>query len=230
MGSLLRFFHIVDATPIWMWLLATALAVYGVAVVWMDPPGADSALGALLLWQMLSASRGFAGPASAGHFDPILIRERRWRIAIAHFAHSTGPVITVWALVAVTELLMGVARPLALEPGRLAALAFVSAGAWALSLGTTRLVSGALWIGALVALAVTPIGLNAYASMTQRAAGPAQWLYALLLSMACPFLMIDVALPMREGVTAGLAIGAVVMTSAGMAFILRRNYPLEASS
>lgn len=230
MVPLLRFFHTVDAAPIWVWMITTTLAVYGVAVLGMDPQGADSALGALLLWQMLSASRGFAGPASAGHFDPILIRERRWRIALAHLAHSTGAVIAVWALVAVTELLTGVGRPLALEPGRLAALAFVSAGAWAVSLGTTRLVSGALWIGALVALAVTPLGLSSYASMTQRAAGPAQWLHALLLSMACPFLMIDVALPMREGVAAGLALGAALMASAGTAFIVRRDYPLEPSS
>lgn len=230
MRSLLRFLRVVDAAPIWMWVLTTTLAVYGLAVVWMDPPGADSALGALLMWQMLSASRGFAGPASAGHFDPILTRESRWRIAAAHLVHSTGAVIVVWAIVAVAELTVGIARPLALEPGRLAALAFVSAGAWALSLGTARLVSGALWIGGLLALAVTPLGLSTYTSMSQRAAGPAQWLHALLLSMACPFLMIDVSLPMRDGVAAGLAVGAVVLTSAGMSFIVRRNYPLEPSS
>lgn len=230
MGTILRFFHVVDSAPIWTRVLTATLALYGAAVVWMDPSGADSALAALLLWQMLSASRGFAGLASAGHFDAILTRERRWRIALAHLAHSTGAVITVWAFVAMTEFLMGIVRPLAFEPGRLAALAFVSAGAWAFSLGTTRLVSGALWIGALLALAVTPIGLNTYTSMTQRAAGPAQWLHALLLSMACPFLMIDVALPMRDGVAAGLGVGALVMTAAGMAFIVRRNYPLEPSS
>lgn len=230
MGRVLRFFRVVDAAPIWIWVPTTALAAYGVAVVWMDPPGADSALGALLLWQMLAASRGFAGPASAGHFDPILIREKRGRVALAHFVHSTGAVLVVWAVVAVAELLMGTAHPLALEPGRLAALAFVSAGAWALSLGTARLVSGALWIGALLALAVTPLGLSTYTAMSQRAAGPAQWFHALVLSMACPFLMIDASLPMREGVALGLAVGAVVISVAGMAFIVRRNYALEASS
>ena len=74
MVTLVRFFQLVDPAPIWMSVLTVALAVYGVAIVWMDPPGADSALAALLLWQMLSASRGFATPASAGHFDPILTR------------------------------------------------------------------------------------------------------------------------------------------------------------
>jgi hypothetical protein len=227
MLTILRFIHLVDPPPVWMPALTVALGLYGVAVVWMDPAGADSALGALLLWQMLSASRGFAGPASAGHLDPILIRETRWRIAIAHLTHSTGPVIVVWTVVGAAELCMGVARPLAAEPGRLASLVFVGAAAWALSLGTTRLVSGALWIGALVVLAVTPLGLDAYIAMAHRPAGPEQFLYGLLLSMVCPFLMIGVTLPMREGIAGGLAVGSLVVMKAGVAYIVCRSYPLE---
>ena len=230
MVRLVRFFQVVDPAPLWMSVLTVALAVYGVAVVWMDPPGADSALGALLLWQMLSASRGYRGPASAGHFDPILTREKRRRIAVAHLVHATGAVAAVWALVAAAEWWMGVQRSLALESGRVAAFAFVSAGAWALSLGTARLVSGALWIGALVVLAVTPLGLDAYAAMTHRPEGPVQLLQALTLSMICPFLMIDVALPMRVGVVAGLAAGAVGIAFVGMAYIGLRSYPLESSA
>lgn len=230
MTSLLRFFHIVAPPPVWMRLLTIAMAMYAIAVVWIDPPGADSALAALLLWQMLCASTGFAGPASAGHFDPILIREWRTRIALAHLIYSTRSVIAAWALVAAVEWWMGVPRPLALEPGRLAAFAFVGASAWALSLGSARLVSGALWLGALVVLAVTPLGLDAYASMSQHAGGPVQFVCALLLAMVCPFLMIDVAIPMRVAVAAGLVAGAAAMASAGVAYIVRRSYALEPST
>lgn len=229
MVFLLRFLRVVDPAPLWTRVIAAALAMYGVAVVWMDPRGADSVLAALLLWQMLSASRGFAAPASAGHFDPILVRDRRWRIAAAHLVHSTSSVIALWALVAAMELSMGAPRSLALEPGRLAAFAFVGTGAWMLSLGTVRLVSGALWIGALAVLAVTPLGLQAYAAMSHRPPGTIQWLQALLLSMLCPFLMVDVALPMRDQVATGLAVAAVLMASAGMAYIVKRSYPLESA-
>lgn len=230
MAFLLRFFHIVDPAPAWMSALTAVLCLYGLLVVWMDRAGADSALAALLLWQMLSASRGFVVSARAGHFDPILTRRCRWQIALAHFAHSIGDVVVVWAVVALAELAMGVARPLALEPGRLAALAFVGACAWALSLGTMRLVSGALWVAALVVLAVTPLGLESYTAMTQRPEGLMQLLHAVVLSMLCPFLMIDVAVPMRLEVAASLAVGALVMVVAGVVFIATRSYPLEPST
>lgn len=227
---LLRFLRAVDPAPLWMSTVTVLLAVYGVVVVRMDPAGADSALAALLLWQMLSASRGFAVPAAAGHFDPILTRDKRWMIAVAHLAHSAGIVAVVWILIGVAEIWMGVRRPRALEPGRLAALAFVGAAAWSLSLGTARLVSGALWVATLVILAVTPLGLESYTTMTQRPGGLPQLLHALMLSMACPFLMIDVAIPMRAQVAAGLGIGALLMASLGVAFIVLRSYPLEPST
>lgn len=230
MAFLLRFFHVIDPAPAWMSVLTAVLALYALAVVWMDPAGADSALAALLLWQMLGASRGFVAPARAGHFDPILTRERRWRIALAHLAHSTGNVAAIWVVVAIAELAMGVTRPLAFESGRLAAFAFVGACAWALSLGTTRLVSGALWIAALVVLAVTPLGLQSYTAMTQRPEGVTQLLHAVMLSMLCPFLMIDVALPMRMQVAASLAMGALVIVVSGVVFITTRSYPLEPST
>lgn len=229
MLALIRFFHFVDGLPLWMWLMTVLLTAYGVLLLWMDPAGGDSALGALLLWQMLCASRGFVKPASAGHFDPILIREPRWRIAVAHFLHASAVVGVAWLVIAALEISVGTSRPRGVEPGRVAAFVFVSAASWALSLGAARLVGGALWIGVLLGLAVTPAGLTLYAAMADRHGGPLQLLHALALALVCPFVMIDVALPMREGVTIGLAIAAPVTFAIGASFIVRRSYPLEPS-
>jgi hypothetical protein len=230
MLALIRFFHVVDGLPLWMWVMTALLSIYGVVLLWMDPNGADSALGALLLWQMLCASRGFVKPASAGYFDPILIHEPRWRIAIAHFVHASAAAGFAWALTGALELVLGASRPAAIEPGRLAAFLFVSAAAWAVSLGAPRLVGGALWIGVLVGLAVTPVGLKMFTAMTDRPEGPAQLLHALALALVCPFVMIDVALPMRPAVTAGLVIAVPLTFVLGASFIARRNYALESSS
>lgn len=223
----LRFFRVVDAPPVWMRVATMTVVAYSVVVVWMDPQGSDSALAALLLWQMLSASRGFAKPAAAGHFDPVLIREGRLVIAGAHLVHAAAPMLAAWLLVAAIEFAVGGSLPRAIEPGRLAALLFVSAAVWALSLGAAPMVTGALWVAGLAGLAVTPLGLQAYSALFERPEGIAQQLHAVALAMVCPFLMIDVVLPMRAGVTWGLFGGSIVAAALGTLFIARRSYPLE---
>lgn len=223
----IRFFHVVDPVPVWMWTVTAVVAAYAAAVTWIDPSGADSALGALMLWQMLFASRGFARPAAAGHFDPMLVRNGRAWIAAAHFIYVVAPVSAVWVAVGMLEVAGGAGGVRAAEPGRLAAFAFLGAATWALSLGGPRLVTGALWIGGLGALAVTPLGVRLYASVLERPEGVMQAVAAFALTAACPFLMIDAAVPMRAAVTSALAATALLAAMSGMAYIVRRSYPLE---
>ena len=229
MMSALRFIHTVDGMPVWMWLLTVAVAGYGLLLTWLDPAGADTALGMLLLWQMLCASRGFAPVASAGHFDPLLVRERRSRIAIAHAMHATSAGALAWALVGAAEWLRGSESPLAFEPGRMSAFAFVSAVAWALSLPGPRLVTGSIWIALVFGMAASRFGLDQYAALLQRQEGLAQFAHALAFAFLCPFVMLDAVMPRRETLAIVLFAGAVSAAVAGTLFIMRRDYPLEPS-
>ena len=229
MVNLLRFFHTVDGLPAWMWLLTLVLTLYGAVLVWLDPAGADTALGTLLLWQMLVASRGFTSSAAAGHFDPLLVRERRSHIAIAHAAHATLVVALPWMVVGVIEVVRSTGSARAFEPGRVSAFAFVSAAAWALSLPIARLVAGSVWLALIIALATTNVGLEQYSLLLQRSEGFTQLAHALAFAIACPFVMLDDVMPMREEVAAGLAVMTIAAFAAGIGFIVRRDYPLEPS-
>ena len=228
MGAL-RFIHTVDGMPAWMWVISLVVAGYGLLLTWLDPAGAETALGMLLLWQMLCASRGFAPAASAGHFDPLLVRERRSRIAIAHAIHAISPGALAWALVGMAEWARGSDSALAFEAGRMSALAFVSAVAWALSLPGARLVTGSIWIALVFGMAASRFGLEQYAALLQGQEGLAQFAHAVGFAVLCPFVMLDTVLPMRQAVAAVLFAGAVSAMAAGGLFIMRRDYPLESS-
>ena len=225
----LRFIQAVDGPPLWMWVITVVVALYGIVVTWLDPAGAETALGMLFLWQMLCASRGFSAPALAGHYDPLLVRVSRWRIAVAHAAHATLIGVLAWILVGATELIRGSDRALAFEPARLAAFAFVSATSWALSLPGRRLVAGSIWLALIFGMAATKLGLEQYAILLQRPEGLGQFVHALGFTVVCPFVLLDRGLPMRAEVAASVSVLAAAATLAGALFIIRRNYPLEPS-
>ena len=225
----LRFLRVVDATPAWMAVLTVGIGAYGGVLVWIDRGSVDSALGMLMLWQMLAASRGFARPASAGYFDPVLVRESRWSIAVAHAIHAAAPVAAAWAAIGALEVAKGASNPLALEPGRLSAFMFVSAAAWAMSLPAPRLVTGGLWLGVIAAAATTRFGLEQYAAILSDPASAARTAQTIAFVLACPFLMLEPALPVRTALGVALAAGAVGSGVCGAMYIARLNYPLEAS-
>ena len=229
MTKALRFLRVVDATPVWMTVVSLAVALYGLALTWIDRTGVDDALGMLLLWQMLAASRGFARAASARHFDPILVRTPRTSIAAAHGLRAVAGVIAVWMAVGAVEALRGTMRPLAFEPGRLCALAFVSAGAWAMSLPAPRFLAGSLWLMIVVALAATRFGLERYAAMMSAPEGPAQVAQAVLFAWVCPFLLLESNQPARAILALALGAGAAASAACGVWYVSRRNYPLEPS-
>lgn len=229
MVSALRFIHTVDGLPGWMWVVTVVVALYGVFLTWLDPGGAETALGMLLLWQMLCASRGFAERAAAGHYDPILVSEQRWRLAVAHAAHGTVAVALAWVLVGATELIRGGGRTLAFEPTRVAAFAFVSAASWAVSLRGRRLVAGSIWLALIFAMAASRFGLEQYATLLQRPVSPSQFAHALSFAVLCPFVLLDTEFPARTEVSVALGAMAVATLAAGVAFVVRRNYPLESS-
>ena len=229
MSNALRFLRIVDATPVWMWVLTVTIGAYGVVLVWIDPGSVDSALGMLMLWQMLAASRGFVRPASAGYFDPLLVRESRLLIAGAHSIHAAAPVAMAWAALGAVEILKGTPNPLAFEPGRISAFVFVSATAWTMSLPAPRLVTGSLWLALIVGAATTRFGMEQYAAMLSRPEGVSQTAQRIALVFACPFLMLEPVLPARAVLGVALTAGAVGIAACGAMYIARRNYPLEAS-
>ena len=225
----LRFLRVVDAMPAWMSVLTVGIGAYGGVLVWIDAGSVDSALGMLMLWQMLAASRGFARPASAGHFDPVLIRESRSSIAVAHVIHAAAPVAAAWAAVGALEAVKGAPGSLAFEPGRVSAFMFVSATAWAMSLPAPRLVTGGLWLGVITAAATTRFGLEQYGEMLSAPESTFHTAQAIALVLTCPFLMLEPALPDRAALAVALAIGTVGSVACGATYIARRNYPLEAS-
>lgn len=229
MSNALRFLRVVDPTPAWMWILTATIGAYGGVLVWIDPGSADSALGMLILWQMLAASRGFVRPASAGYFDPLLVRESRVSIAAAHVIHTVAPVAMVWAAVGAVEGLRATHGPLAFEPGRLSAFVFVSAMAWTMSLAAPRLVTGALWLALIVAAATTRFGIEQYAAILSAPESASQTARAVAFVFACPFLMLEPVVPARTALGVALAAGTVFSAATGTLYISRRNYPLEAA-
>lgn len=229
MRNALRFLRVVDATPAWMSVLTVTIGAYGGVIVWIDPGSADSALGMLMLWQMLAASRGFVRPAAAGYFDPLLVRESRRAITMAHLIHAAAPVAMAWAALGAVEALRGAHAPLALEPGRISAFVFVSATAWTVSLPAPRLVTGSLWLALIVAAATTGFGIEQYAAMLSRPEGVSQTAHAIAFVFTCPFLMLEPVLPARAALGLALTAGAVASIACGAMYISRKSYPLEAS-
>ncbi len=227
--SALRFIHTVDGLPAWMCVITAIVALYAVYLTWLDPSGAETALGMVCLWQMLCASRGFAAHASAGHYDPLLVREQRWRVAIAHAVHATIAGALAWALVGATEVIRGGEGALAFAPARVGTFAFVSAASWALSLPGRRLVAGSIWLALIFGMAATKVGLEQYATLLQRPDGSAQFAHALAFAVVCPFVLLDSQFPMQAEVSAAVGVIGAAATAAGVAFVVRRDYPLESS-
>lgn len=221
------FLRVIEATPAWMATLTVAVGAYGAIVIWLDPESVDNALGTLLLWQMLAASRGFVGPASSGYFDPVLQSVGRKALAIAHAVHASAPVVAVWIVLGLLEFARGVDEPAAFDPGRLSALVFVSLTAWALSLPSPRLITGSLWLAVLALTATTRFGLEQYAAMLSRGDGIVQTIQAAAFVLVCPFLMLEPVMPSRTGLALTLAGASILSGWAGLAFVVRRDYPLE---
>lgn len=227
MRRALRFLRAVDGMPAWLLIISLIVGAYGLVLTWMDARSADNALGMLLFWQMLAASRGFARPASAGHYDPILVSASRASLAGAHAVLAVSVVAVFWIATGVVEAIRGTMHPLAFEPARASAFAFVSITSWALSLPGPRLVVGSLWLVLIVLAATTRMGLEQYAAFLSAPDGLARTVRGVLFAWLCPFVMFEPTLPARPVLITAMLIGTLANGAAGVLYIKRRNYPLE---
>lgn len=224
----LRFFRVVSPPATWVVAGSAALAIYWVAVLALDPLGAeaDAVLSIVLLWQMLAASTGFVPQARAGIFDPILIAPGRARVVAGHLVHSTWIACALWLAVGASEVALGRNWPVTFEPGRVAALIWVSIAAWALTLPAPRLTGGALWVVAILGVAMSRVGADSYATLLAMDPGLARAVRAAAMAIVCPFLMFDTRLPDRVWCSVALVVTSAVVALAATRWLVRRSYPL----
>lgn len=225
--QVMRYFRAADPMPPWLLVLTAAVGLYVAVLVIANPAGVDESLALLLLWQMFCASSGFMRHAAAGHFDVALVRWPRAAVSVGHAVHSVWLVILIWLLVAALEAGGSHRFPVALDPGRLAALAFVSCMSWALALPAARLVTGSLWLGLIVAAVTTRFGAEQYTAMLARPDDVWRVIHAAALTVVCPFLLIGDHVPGRAALAAVLLAASSLALVGGIAFIARRDYPLE---
>ena len=227
---ILRFLRAAAPMPSWLVLLTAAVGLYAALTVTLNPRESDEGLALLLLWQMLCASTGFVRQASAGHFDLALVKWPRAAVSLTHALHSVWPVIALWLVIAAIEAVRTDRAPLALEHGRVAALLFVSATAWAIALPAARLVTGSLWLALIVAAATTRVGAEQYAAMLSRPdASISQALYAIGLTLVCPFLLLGNHIPPRAATSAALITATAAVMAAAVFYLKRRDFPLEST-
>jgi hypothetical protein len=230
-ASAVRFFLTVLPPPVWIQAGLAIAAALGVWTLILNPREVDSALGNILIVQMLATSSGFAAAASRGHCDPLLVSGRsRASIAIGHAVASALPGLIALAIVLATAAWFGgVSAERAFSPQRLAAILIVSGCGWAIGLPFPRLVGGALWMAFFMGLMLSGLGLVAGAWLLE--SGPAHGWAVLLMgvaAVACPFLLLGdspgPANPWSIGVA--LVLASVVVT-AGVRYVVRRDYVLK---
>jgi len=186
----------------------------------------------LLLCQSFSASTGYAPRARRGHFDQLLAgRSSRIRFALTHAAMSTALGIIVWLAISLLDALSAGGRfPLGLMPRAVAALVYISALAWALSVPFSRYSAGVLWLVSAVALAASGKLMtlrNSYVAASEtwvgvwQSAGPVLLFPPLMV--AEPSASSSVVIVLVVVVVAA----AVAALWAGMAFVVRYSLSLE---
>jgi len=186
----------------------------------------------LLLCQSFSAATGYAPRARRGHFDQVLAgRSSRVRFAVTHAVMSTALGIIVWLAISLLDALSGGGRfPLGLMPRAVAALVYISALAWALSVPFSKYTAGVLWLVGAVALAASGKLMalrNSYVAAGETWAGIWQAVGPVLL-----FPPLMVAEPSASSsvviVLVVVVVAAAVASSwAGIAFVVRYSLSLE---
>lgn len=197
-----------------------ALAV-GLVVLAVDRDQTARALAPIYLLQALATSSGFAAPARRGHYDLLLTAGHgRLRIGVAHWAASAAPGVACWLLVAAVEAALnrGVAA-VALAPGTMIGMVFVSTVPWAMTVPLPRLTGGLAWVLLLV-IAVPSV------PTTDRAVLASNTLAVLI----CPWILAGHRLAggtlIPGAVALAISVGALVCA---LTWIDRADVPLEAA-
>jgi hypothetical protein len=213
---------------------AGLLAAYAAILVWAGYLGAQSpgdmraVYVVLLLCQSFSAATGFSVRARRGHFDQVLtVPASRLAVGVAHALVSTATGVITWLLVAVIEAVANRSHvPLGLSLPALAALAYMSAVAWASALPFARYSSGVVWLILAIALAGAGKLLalrEAYAAAAERAGDVWKATGAALLFP--PLMVTEPSAPIA--VTACLVLGAaVVVAGIGVLAVEVFDFPL----
>jgi hypothetical protein len=226
-----RFFLTVLPPPVWIQAGFAIAAAIGVWTLILNPREVDSALGNILVVQMLATSSGFAAAASRGHFDPLLVSGRsRVSIALGHAVASALPGLIALAIVLVTAAWFGgVSAERAFSPQRLAAILIVSGCGWAIGLPFPRLVGGALWMAFFMGIMLSGVGLAAGVWLLE--AGPAHMGMVVLMgiaAVACPFLLLGDQPGPANPWSIGLALLlASVVVAGGVRYVVGRDYVLK---
>jgi hypothetical protein len=226
-----RFFLTGLPPPMGIRLGFAIAAAIGVWTLILSPREVDSALGNLLIVQMLATSSGFAAAASRGHLDPLLVSGRsRVSIALGHAVATALPGLVAFAIVLATAAWFGgVSAERAFAPQRLTAILIVSGCGWAIGLPFPRLVGGALWLASFMGIMLSGVGILAGVWLLEQ--GPAHVGMVLLMgvaAVACPFLLLGdqpgPANPWSLGLAVALA--ALVMIG-GVRYVVGRDYVLK---
>jgi hypothetical protein len=229
--SAVRYFLTVLPPPVWIQAGFAIAAVIGVWTLILNPREVDSALGNILIVQMLATSSGFAAAASRGHVDPLLVSGRsRVSIAFGHAVASALPGFVAFAIVLATAAWFGgesAAR--AFAPQRLTAILIVSGCGWAIGLPFPRLVGGALWMGFFMGTMLSGIGLVLGMRLLEPGSPDAgAILFMGIAAVAYPFLLLGDQPGPANPWSIGLALVlASVVVAGGVRYVVRRDYVLK---
>jgi hypothetical protein len=212
----LGFFRVVTTQPSLIVWTFVVVMLAGVVAIVREPSGSAGAMVPVLLLQLFAASSGFEVPARRGHYDLLLTsgHQRIW-MAIAHWATSIAPGISVWLLLAIVETAVIAGQPRLLTTGTLAAMALVSTLPWAITVRLPRFSGG---IGWLLALAIST------------SVWPSTPLSSAWGFLVYPAGLVGRRLGAEDGLVAApamlLAVGAMV---AACRWVSRATVPLEAA-
>ena len=183
----------------------------------------------LMLCQAFAASTGYATRARRGHFDQLLAgRQSRLRFALTHVSVSTLMGAAAWVVVCILDAVGAGGRwPRGLTPEALAAFAYLSALAWAVSVPFSRYSAGVLWLIVAIALAASGRLLvlrNSYALASDTWAGVWQ---ATGPALVFPPLVVGELSAPPGAAIALLVIAAFVAVAVGVGFISVYGLALE---
>lgn len=225
----MHFFRIVPLHSTYMVVGLAVLAVFGGAMLVMDPGRGMDATVPMLLLQMFAVSSGFAVPARRGHFDLLLTGgASRFSVALAHWTMSVVPGMFAWLCLGCVEWVVAGRPGTAFSNGTIAALLLISTIGWAITVPLPRLSGGVIWLVVFfAALATTG---NWQDTLLRAAEGGAGNLQLSVVFLVCPLLLVGTRLDHAQilGVLPGLVLGTMAVAVA-VAWIQRADIALEAA-
>lgn len=219
----LRYLAVVEIHPLYALVAMAAIAVLGLATVWLNAAELDSGLGMILFAQMFLASSGFVVRARQGHFDPLLTNSlQRTAVVVWHWVLSIAPGVLAWVLVAGAGFVIGSpAAVSAISGTRGAALLMVSSIAWVLGFALPRGAAGMMWMAVLLALLTQRTELLPEASPSSL--GPVIVFRHAVTLMLCPFLLVG----KHPAVTSGAVAAALLMSLVLLLLVWRHARRLD---